>query len=532
VAAIVSDEKLVLARGVRMTPNEVNGLLTGLGLATAMHFYVADGINLILVDMAGSVGASRSEAAWIPIAYSSALLVGTPIASYVARRIGIFHYLLGTIVAFVACSILCSSARTLEQMLCYRTLEGFAAAGLNFWWRGSVYTLMPGPMRSPALARMSVMLYSGTVVGLIAMGLLADFGTWRLVWVVDAAFGLIAITLLLRHFPRVDLRPPGHDGPADGIGIALLAIALVALEIVLGRGVIDDWFGSALLTALTWIGIVALVLFVARQFDPANPWPLLRLSLVRDRNVLAAVVFGVLLGMILSGALYAFPEYLRGVDPQPRSASQTGIVMASYAIVAAMLRPQVGKIIGRFGQRVTVVLAMCCLIVSMLLFARLLTTGTPAGYYVLPLILYGCCISPLLSAIGSGTASKAEPARQIDAVSVYMTVRQFGTTLGIVLVSVMLDRRETHHSARLFEALRKGGPVLDGWLGTVRDTFVARDGMSQADAARAAYRLLQEQGVQQAGALATADAFRVMALIGFVAILLVPLMTAPPAKKP
>jgi MFS transporter, DHA2 family, multidrug resistance protein len=521
----------VLAGGIEMTPSEMKRLLTGLGLATAMHFYVSDGINLILVDMAGSFGASRSEAAWIPIAYSSALLVGTPVASYVARRIGIFHYLLGTIVAFVGCSILCSSARTLEQMLCFRTLEGFAAAGLNFWWRGSVYTIMPGPMRSPALARMSVMLYGGTVVGLVGMGLLADFATWRLVWVVDAAFGLIAILLLLRHFPRVDLRPPGYDGPHDGIGIALLAVALIALEIVLGRGVIEDWFGSARLTVLAWVGIGALVLFVARQLDPANPWPLLRLSLVRDRNVLAAVVFGVLLGMILSGALYALPEYLRGVDPQPRSASQTGIVLASYAIVAAMLRPQVGKIVARYGQRVTVVLAMICLIASMLLFARLLTTGTPAGYYVLPLILYGCCIAPMLSAIGSGTASRAEPARQIDAVSVYMTVRQFGTTLGIVLASVMLDRRETLHSARLFETLRQGHPALDGWLGTVRDTFVARDGMSQPDATRAAYRLLQEHGVQQAGALATADVFRVMALIGVVAILLVPLMTAPPAAK-
>jgi hypothetical protein len=38
--------------------------------------------------------------------------------------------------------------------------------------------------------------------------------------------------------------------------------------------------------------------------------------------------------------------------------------------------------------------------------------------------------------------------------------------------------------------------------------------------------------VQQAGALATADAFRMMAVIGVIAILLVPLMTAPPAKKP
>jgi hypothetical protein len=67
--------------------------------------------------------------------------------------------------------------------------------------------------------------------------------------------------------------------------------------------------------------------------------------------VLALATIGVFTGIILSGSIYAVPEYLREVFPNPLSATQTGQVTCVYALTAAAIRPLVTWSIGRVGQR-------------------------------------------------------------------------------------------------------------------------------------------------------------------------------------
>jgi DHA2 family multidrug resistance protein len=176
------------------------------------------------------------------------------------------------------------------------------------------------------------------------------------------------------------------------------------------------------------------------------------------------------------------------------------------------------------------VFALLCLIASMLVMAWFLTSNTPSIYFVLPLVLYACCLAPLLSAVGSGTAARVPGGGQMDAVAIYMTFRQFGTALGLALVNIVLDQRETLHSSRLFEHLRTGTANLTGWLGSASSAMVTRAGQTAPDAARSALGALQHASAQQAEVLAYADAFRAMAVIGVLALAFTPLMS-PPAKK-
>ena len=95
----------------------------------------------------------------------------------------------------------------------------------------------------------------------------------------------------------------------------------------------------------------------------------------------------------------------------------------------------------------------------MLLINRFMTTDTPASYFYLPLVLYALCVSALLPSVGSGTVARIEQQKLLDGVSLYMTFRQFGTSLGVTLVTIVLDRREQLHSSRLFEHLHAAGQL-------------------------------------------------------------------------
>ena len=113
------------------------------------------------------------------------------------------------------------------------------------------------------MMRISVVLYLATAAGLIFSGYVTDNFGWRLIFLPNVLFAAVAIRLLLRHFPEVPRPADARATAVDRLGILLLGVALVSLQIVLSRGEIDDWFGSASIQLLTWLGLSALVLFVA-----------------------------------------------------------------------------------------------------------------------------------------------------------------------------------------------------------------------------------------------------------------------------
>ena len=514
-----------------MSPGQTSRMLIGLGLATWMEFYTYDAVNLVLPDMAGSFGVSQDEASWFLTTYSSALLLGVPVSIWMAGHVGHLRYIIGSAIVFVVASLGCAAATHMETMLFWRAIEGFSGAGLTMWWRASVYLLVPRQNRSRSLMRISVMLYLATSMGLLFSGFVTDAYGWRLIFLPNVLFVAAAIALLRRHFPQIPASMDQRTAGVDGIGIALLFAALIAGQVVLSRGEIDDWFGSPRIQLLSWIAVATLLGFVGWQFSARNTVRLLRLELVRDRNVLASIFLGTFAGIILSGSIYALPEFLRNVYPQQLNATDTGRIMCVYALTAAAIRPLVTWSIGKAGQRKVLTFALAMLVVAMLLMGRLVTTGTPYTYFALPLVLYAFCLAPLLSSIGGGTVARMPQEAQLDAVSIYMTFRQFGTSLGVTLVTIILDRREEVHSSRLFEHLRATGPGVTHWLNTAAGIAAQRGGASAAQAQDIAMKMLAQASTQQAATLAYADAFYAMAAIGLLALCFVPLMSATPVVK-
>src|ERR1700757_1046567 len=507
----------------------LNMLLLGLGFTTGMEFYTADSINLCLTDITGSFGVSGDEASWSLTVYSSALFLGVPVCVWLAGYIGHKSYLIGSVVLFAASSVVSATAYSFDAMLVARAFQGLAGAGLVVWWRGTVYMLLPKPMRSESLMRVSTMLYLSSAFGMLFSGYITDHVSWRLICLPNLAYAAIAIWLLLRYFP--DMPVQRSERPTDWPGIVLIAVALVSLQIILSRGQIDDWFGSPRIRLLAWLGATALILFGIWQTSARNRAPLLRLELLLDRHVLSSVLIGVLTGMILSGSLYMLPEFLRNVTSQPLSATQTGRVMAVYALTAAAVRPSVVGIVARFGQRKTICGALVCLIASMLLINRFLTTNTPAYYFYVPLVLYALCVSSLLPSVGSGTVARIEQRNLLDGVSLYMTFRQFGAAIGVAVLTILVERRETLHSARLFDHLRASSEIVQNWMTTASNIVAPRGGYSVLKSHDVATKLLAEVGGRQAAALAYADAFLFMALIGFITLCLVPIIPPTPAVK-
>ena len=515
------------------SPSQGRFLLLGLALATGMEFYTFESVNLVLPDITGTLGISFDEASWLLTVYSCALFLGVPISIWLAGHLGYKRFLIGSTLLFAAATVGSTLSPTLNSMLIWRAVSGLAGAGLTVWWRASVYVLMPKARRSPSLMRVSVGLYLASATGLLLSGFLTDQLNWRLICVPNIFLAAGAVWLLQRHFPELPTPQSSRLQHTDRWGLVLLSTGVVCLQMVLSRGHIDDWFEAPRIRILALISVVAFVAFIHWQKSSDNPYPLFNLSLLKDRNVVAAILIGVLLGMILSGSLFVLPEFLRNVDAQTHSATQTGRLIAFYALVAAAVRPSITWLAARFGPRKLMAVALTMMISAMLLLYRWLTTSTPDGYFLLPLGLYAACLAALLPSVGSGTVAKLDQANLLDGVSLYMTFRQLGAALGVAFLTILIERRETLHSSRLYEHLDIGNISTRGTLEHTSTYLVAHAGASTSDAYLTSVGLLSHTSIHQVEVLSYADCFLFMAVAGAIAMLLIPVMSPffPAQKK-
>jgi MFS transporter, DHA2 family, multidrug resistance protein len=519
---------------VELSPSQSKYLLLGLALATAMEFYTFDSMNLVLPDITGSLGVSFDEASWILTVYSSFLFLGLPLSFWLAGHFGYKRFLIVNTALFAVMSVGCALSPTLGIMLILRAVEGLAGAGLSVWWRAGIYLIMPREKRSPSLMEVSVKLYLASAAGLTLSGFLTDRLNWRLICVPNIILAVVAIRLLKDNFPELPKTESPRLQHMDFPGLVLVALGFLSLQLILSRGHIDDWFGSSHIRLLAVISVAAIVAFTHWERSADNRFPLMDMSLLTNRHVLAAVFIGIFAGMILSGSLFVLPEFLRLVDSQTHSATQTGRLIAFYALTAALLRPVMSKLLTKFGPRKVIAASFCMLISAMLLLYRCLTTSTPDGYFLLPLALYAACLTTLLPAIGQGAVGKLEPHRLLDGVQLYMTFRQLGASLGIAFLTILLERRETLHSSRLYEHLYPANEATSTALNSMSRVFFTNDGISAAGDGLRSIGLLARAGTQQVEALSYADCFLFMAMIGVIALPFILLMApfVPPAQQP
>src|SRR5271155_4974047 len=103
-----------------------------LGLITAAIMEVLDTtiINVALPQMAGNLGATQEEIGWVATGYILSNVIVLPMTAWLASRFGRKRYLIGSILLFVAASMLCGTSRTLTELVFWRMVQGAGGAAL------------------------------------------------------------------------------------------------------------------------------------------------------------------------------------------------------------------------------------------------------------------------------------------------------------------------------------------------------------------------------------------------------------------
>src|SRR5438477_1066387 len=103
-----------------------------LGLITAAIMEVLDTtiVNVALPQMAGNLGATNQEIAWVSTSYILSNVVVLPMTAFLAARFGRKNYLSFSIILFIVASFFCGTSHSLGELVLWRLLQGAGGAAL------------------------------------------------------------------------------------------------------------------------------------------------------------------------------------------------------------------------------------------------------------------------------------------------------------------------------------------------------------------------------------------------------------------
>jgi len=83
-----------------------------------------------LSDIQAGISASADEIAWVQTSYRIAEVIMIPLSGILARIFSTRVVFSVSAAAFTACSALCATATSIDQMIVYRALQGFMSGGM------------------------------------------------------------------------------------------------------------------------------------------------------------------------------------------------------------------------------------------------------------------------------------------------------------------------------------------------------------------------------------------------------------------
>jgi EmrB/QacA subfamily drug resistance transporter len=346
-------------------------------------------VAVALPSLRDGLGASPAGVQWVVSGYALTFGLALVPAGRLGDAYGRRRMFLIALAGFVACSAAAGAAPTIGLLVAARLAQGLAAGVLAPQNSALIQQLFRGTERGTAFgffgATVGVSTAAGPVLGGLIIALAGGPGGWRWIFFVNVPIGIVALVLAARLLPRGATRERGH---IDLVGVALLGGGVLSLMLPLVQAEAGG------LRALWWLfllGAVLLVAFVAweRRVVRRGGDPLLDLRLVTQTPGYAT---GATLGTVyfvgFSGIWLVFALFFQtGLGWTPL---QSGLAVTPFALGSAMSAMFGGRLIERFGRRLTVV-GLTGVLVGIGAAALLLRfVPTPwIGWAVVPALLLG-----------------------------------------------------------------------------------------------------------------------------------------------
>jgi EmrB/QacA subfamily drug resistance transporter len=287
-----------------------------------------------------------------------------------------------------------------------------------------------GPSRmGRVMAILGVQQLLGPVLGPVIGGALVEHAGWRWIFYVNVPIAALAVPLAARLLPRDATQPRKRF---DGVGFLLISPGVAALIYGLTQSAQGGGFTAlAFLPILAGITLVAAFVVHARRSKT-----LIDVDLFRGRAFTAGVGTTFFLGMGLFGALFLLPLYYQGAHGA--SPLEAGLLMIPQGIGAAIMMPFAGRATDHAGSGAVVLGGLALILAGTVPFA-LAGSSVSGPLLAAALFVRGLGMGAATMPAMAGVYASLDEESMAQAASVLNVVKRLGGSLGVALVSVVLE---------------------------------------------------------------------------------------------
>ncbi|WP_406284142.1 MFS transporter [Streptomyces sp. NBC_00209] len=419
----------------RMTGRQklVLALLLGAQFMIAVDFSI---LNVALPVVGEGLGFALQDLQWIATAFALAAAGFTLLFGRVADLVGRKRLFIAGMAVLGLSSLLGGLATSPETLLTARVLQGLATAAVTPAGLALLTTAFKeGPLRERALGLNGALMSAGFTAGAILGGLLTDLLSWRWAFLVNVPVAALVVALA----PAViaDSRPaerPRLDVP----GAAAVTGGLLLLVYGLTQAGTTGWTTPATLAAL----LAGLALLVAFWFvEKRATAPLVPVRILKRRSVIWGNATGLIAFVTETSLVFLLTLYLQEVLGYTPLA--TGLAFGVLGIGTVIGGTLGGRVVGRFGNRRTIVAGGVVQALATLSLVALGTSG--AWIWLLLAATFIGGIGNMLMIVGfMVTATSGLPDEEQGLATGLATMtQQVGITLGIPVMSALATARMT-----------------------------------------------------------------------------------------
>lgn len=476
-------------------------------LATVMQALDTTIANVALPHMQGSLSASFDQISWVLTSYIVAAAIMTPAVGFAAARLGRRRLFLWSVIGFTITSALCGLATSLEEMVLFRLLQGVCGAALVPLSQTVLLDTYPTEKHGQAMAIWGMGIMVGPILGPTLGGWLTDWYSWRWVFYINVPVGilsLIGIWMSVEDTPVKKLR-------FDGLGFALLSIAIACLQLMLDRGESQKWFGSTEIQFYALVAGTCFYLFLVHTLTTKNSF--INKEMFKDRNFVTGNIFIFVVGVVLLTTTVLLPPFLETWKNYPVVAA--GIVLAPRGLGTMLSMFMVGQLMKRqVDPRKMIIAGVLITAFSLYVMSRF-TLEVSQWTLIWTGFVQGIGLGLVFVPTSTVTYSTLAKELRTDGAAIFSLTRNVGSSIGISMVTALLSRSTWINTQQLGERLQP-----QQWL----------QGAGVSDPAQA-LALMQQAVARGAAEIAYVNDFYLMFWVTLLALPLA-FILSPPAAVP
>lgn len=413
--------------------------LISLTVMLGMIMAIVDGtvVNVGLNTIAGTLGSSLDDAAWVVTGYLLASVITMPLNGWLTAKFGRKRFYAGCVAIFTIASLLCGTATTIWQLTFYRILQGFGGGALQPTAQAIIFETFPPGKRGMATAIFGLGAMVGPALGPLMGGYIIDNATWPLLFLVNIPIGIVAFFMTIAFIPDPHyLEKP--KGGIDWLGLALLSTGVGAIQYVLERGQHDDWFDSSTIVLLTAVSVIATAWFLIKTLR--DPHPLVDLRSFRFPTFVFGNLLLTVVGFGLYGTSLIMPLFFQ--TSMGMTAYDTGVALLPGALATAASMIVVGRLMQVVDARLLTAVGLVLSAWSCWALGDL-NQYAGVGDIFWPRLIQGLGMGLMFVPVTTAMLSPLPKNELASATGVSMLVRQLGASVGIAVLTTLLASETT-----------------------------------------------------------------------------------------